>query len=50
MPRSVCLCCVVLGCVCAFWCSGINCTGTLVTDCSNVMETISGGDGELSCA
>ena len=50
VPRSVCLCCVVLCCLCAVWCSGINCTGTLGTDCGNVMETISGGDGELSCA
>ena len=26
VSRSVCLCCVVLCCVCAVWCSRINCT------------------------
>jgi len=48
VPRSVCLCCDV--CVCAVWCSGINCTGTEGTDGGNIMETVTGGEGGLSCA
>jgi len=42
--------CVVLGCVSAVWCSGINCAFTEGTDGGNIMETVTGGEGGLSCA
>ena len=37
--RSVCLCCVVLCCVFAVWCSRINCMTAEGRDVGNVMET-----------
>ena len=41
---------VVLCCMCAVWCSGINCTLTEGTDGGNIMETVTIGESGLSCA
>jgi len=49
VPRSVCLCCVVL-CVCAVCCSGINCTCTEGKDSGNSMEIVTSGEGGIRCA